>query len=94
MTPDGRQLVVADGTGRIDQFELATGRRVRRLQERGPEGIHSIAVSPDGKWLACGRVRGDLQSWDLSTGKAHGLVPVGSGADEDGRGVVERLAFG
>src|SRR5689334_15940621 len=31
-TPDGRSLVVADATGRIDVFDLATGRLQRRLQ--------------------------------------------------------------
>lgn len=94
LTPDGRQLVVADRTGRIDLFDLGTGRRVRRFQETGPEGIHTIAVSPDGKWLACGRVRGDLELWDLTTGKSQGIFPEPARVDDDGRGVVERIAFG
>jgi hypothetical protein len=93
-TPDGRHLVVADTTGRIDVFDLATGRRERRLQEPNREGIHFIAISPDGRWLACGRTRGDLQLWDLSAGKPEAIFPVRPRADSDGRGIVERIAFG
>jgi DNA-binding beta-propeller fold protein YncE len=94
VTPDGRSLVVADATGRIDVFDLANGRLQRRLQEPNPEGIHVIAVSSDGRWLACGRVRGDLQLWDLPAGKAVAVFPIGPQIDADGRGLVERIAFG
>jgi len=94
LTPDGRSLVVADVSGRIDVFDLATGRLERRLQGPKTEGIHVIAVSPDGRWLACGRVRGDLQLWDLPAGKPAAVFPVRARADTDGRGVVERIAFG
>lgn len=94
LTPDGRSLVVADATGRIDLFDLATGRLRRRLQAPNSEGIHVIAVSPDGRWLACGRTRGDLQLWDLPAGKPAAVFPVRPRADRDGRGLVERIAFG
>jgi WD40 repeat protein len=93
-TPDGRHLIVADVTGRIDIFDLAMGPLDRRLQAPKAEGIHSIAVSPNGRWLACGRVRGDLQLWDLTTGKPEGIFPVRARVDGDGRGLIERIAFG
>ena len=44
-TPDGKQLVIADGTGRIDVFEIATGRLARRLQEQGGDPVSNVAVS-------------------------------------------------
>ena len=92
-TPDGRHLIVGDATGRIDVFEIATGRLARRLQEPGPEGVHVLAVSPDGHWLAVARARGDVQLWDLPAGKAVAALPVRPRVDGDGRGRVERLAF-
>src|SRR3954454_8696485 len=55
-TPDGR-LVVGDATGRIDVFDIATGRLVKRLKEPGKDAVYSLAVSPDGRWLAVGRTK-------------------------------------
>jgi WD40 repeat protein len=92
-TADGRRLFVADTTGRVDVFDVATGQRERRLQEPSKDSIHVMAVSPDGRWLACGRTRGDIQLWDLTTHKAVRLMNDRADADQERRGIVERLAF-
>jgi DNA-binding beta-propeller fold protein YncE len=92
-TPDGRHLVVGDASGRIDMFDLATGKLDRQLQSHSTIGIHVVAVSPNGRWLACGRTRGDVQFWDLTTGKITRLINAQSDPDPERRGIVERLAF-
>ena len=92
-TPDGRHLIVADATGRIDLFTLTTGRRDRRLQEAGKDSVHVMAISPDGRWLACGRTRGDVQLWDLTTNKAVRTLNDRPVVDKEREGIVERLAF-
>ena len=53
--PDGKHMFVADRAGRIDKWEIATGRHIKRLQESGKEAITCLSVSTDGRWLACGR---------------------------------------
>ncbi|MBO0696905.1 MAG: PD40 domain-containing protein, partial [Zavarzinella sp.] len=94
LTPDGKQLVVADYSGRIDVWDVATGRRAKRLQEPNAEKIHAIAVSPDGRWLACARTKPDVQLWDLTTGQVAGSIPL-KPPDEKRRsgGAAERVAF-
>jgi WD40 repeat protein len=93
LTHDGKQLVVADYTGRIDLWDVATGRLAKRLQEPGPEPIHSVAVSPDGRWLACGRTRPDIQLWDLAAGKVAGTIPLKRAGQNSRPGTAERMAF-
>lgn len=93
LTADGKQLGVADYAGRIDVWDVATGRLVKRLQDRGSDPIHSVAVSPDGRWLACGRTRPDIQLWDLNAGKLVATIPLKSTDDKRRPGTPERMAF-
>src|SRR5205814_8270552 len=76
---------------RIDLWELATGQRTKRLQDPGGKGITSLAVSPDGRWLACGGIAPDVQLWDLNAGKAERVIRL---ADQADRGeIVQRVLF-
>jgi WD40 repeat protein len=92
-TPDGKQLVVGDATGRIDVFEISTGRLARRLEEPGGDAVYNLAVSPDGRWLACARVKPGIQIWDLTAGRVEGTIALKAGSDRRRPGTAERLAF-
>jgi WD40 repeat protein/serine/threonine protein kinase len=65
-SPDSRILL---GCGReenvIQLWELATMTKVKELEFHNPS---SLAVSPDGSWLAAGNWQGDLSIWDLTNG--------------------------
>jgi len=91
--PDGKHLFVADRAGRIDMWEIATGRHVKRLQDAGKEGINCLAVSTDGRWLACGRTVPEIELWDLDTGKRERVVPAADKSRQGDRQLVERVLF-
>jgi WD40 repeat protein len=56
LTPNGSHLVVGDRAGRIDVWDLATGRVVRQLHQGRDEGhaLVCLPVSPDGRRVAAG----------------------------------------
>jgi outer membrane protein assembly factor BamB len=91
LTPDGKQIVVGSNSGRIDVYDLSTGRLERSLQTSGPS-VRLLTVSSDGRRLAASKGLGEVQVWDLPAGKLIQTFRVRS-AGED-RGQVERLAFG
>ena len=91
LTPDGKQLIIADHAGRIDFWDLRTGRLAKQLQAPGREAINALKVSPDGRWLACGRMVPQVQLWDLRTGKVERVFSVFEQSGDDD--VVQRLAF-
>lgn len=77
ISPDGRQVAAA-GTGQtvtmLDAPSLATRKRLRGSED----GIHSLAVSPDGKWLLSGGNDHETRLWNLN--------PVTAAADLEARG--------
>jgi WD40 repeat protein len=64
VTPSGTHLVAGDFTGRLDVFDAATGRLLRPL-DWGPvksrRPLVSLAVSPDGEYVAAGRGHIDVR---------------------------------
>jgi WD40 repeat protein len=72
-TPDGRQLAAA-AADTIYLFDVGSGKQVRSFG--GPHlWGRALAFSPDGKWLACGRLDGSLRLWEVATGKLLRDVP-------------------
>ncbi len=66
-SPDGR-LVLAGSVGGLHLFDVATGRERRPL--RGHlEAVHSVTLSPDGRWLLAASMTGELTLWDMRTGQ-------------------------
>jgi WD40 repeat protein/DNA-binding SARP family transcriptional activator len=75
-SPGGRVLAVADGEA-IELYDLRTGRRVVQLpsQNNGPQDID---FSPDGTLLASATLAGNLDLWDVGTGRLVARLPNGS----------------
>jgi WD40 repeat protein len=63
-TPDGRHVIVV-GSGSTIIYAAATRREVARIAP--PGSAVSVAVSPDGSWLAIGTLRGEIHIWHLPT---------------------------
>src|SRR5262249_6564868 len=52
--PDGRTLALASGGATLRRWDLPTGQPRRSLPGRWFGAIHSLAYSPDGRWLVAG----------------------------------------
>jgi hypothetical protein len=70
-SPDSRR-VAAGHSGAVHVWDIQTGQEVRSLDLYGPRPMLSVAVSPDGQWLAAGTERhwsddgsGSLLLWPL-----------------------------
>ncbi len=65
--PDGRTFAGVHDDGSITLYEVAPGGQSLHLEQRGPRAT-SLAISPDGKFLAVGRChgRGRVEVWDLT----------------------------
>jgi WD40 repeat protein len=72
-TSDGRRIAIAL-PNTISIFDLATGREEQSFTGQRIVG-HTVALSPDGKWLAAGTLDGEIRVWDMKTGKLLGDVP-------------------
>jgi RNA polymerase sigma factor (sigma-70 family) len=70
-TPDGRSIVVLDSNGRLDVWDVATGRITKTLQTPG-RAKHELLFTPDGKHLLIAAQTGPSTIWDLSAGKQVG----------------------
>jgi WD40 repeat protein len=85
VTPDGKQIVSSSDDKVIRVWDIAAGKTVRTIRGQvgpGNEGkLYSIALSPDGKWLAvggwthpqCAGRCGDVRLYDFASGKLVGL---------------------
>jgi WD40 repeat protein len=68
-SPDGQLLAAAYGL-QIGMWEVATGREVRKLNQKF--AVYSIAICPDGLWLASAAQsatrENEVKLWDIATG--------------------------
>jgi WD40 repeat protein len=62
-TPDGEYLGLANGS--LVRFRQVTSERFA-FTVYGSGWFYSLALSPDGRWLATGDVSNQVQIWDLS----------------------------
>lgn len=80
-TPDGKLLASAARDG-ISLWETATGKELRHLDPAG--GVHSLALTPDGKRLVTSE--GCVKLWDTITGKM--LTDLKEPVDPDSRPIA------
>jgi RNA polymerase sigma factor (sigma-70 family) len=67
-THDGKGLAAVDAVGRLDLWDVATGRIRQTLQTPG-RIKHQLLFTPDGKHLLVAAQTGPNTVWDLSAGK-------------------------
>jgi WD40 repeat protein len=67
-SPDGRRLVTACGDSAVQVYDLATRRRIHRLEGHvGP--VLEAEVSPDGRIIASASDDTTIKLWDMATGR-------------------------
>ncbi|MFL5241001.1 MAG: WD40 repeat domain-containing protein, partial [Gemmataceae bacterium] len=69
--PDGKGIVAVDASGRLDVWDVGTGRITKSLQTSGRMN-HEILFTPDGKELILAAQNGPNTIWDWTTGKQAG----------------------
>ena len=71
--PGGRQLVVAgwlpNRSGMLSVWDAASGKSLREWAT-GPAEVLTVSVAPDGLTLASGDAGGNLDVWDLQSGRS------------------------
>jgi len=99
-TADGKQLVSASVDKTIRIWDLATGKTVRMIRGEmspgDPGKIYTMALSPNGKWLAAGGWTGsnEIRLYDFATGelvtllKGHGNVVHGLAFSPDSKYLI------
>jgi RNA polymerase sigma factor (sigma-70 family) len=70
-TPDGRGMAAVDAAGRLDVWDLTTGRIAKTLQTPG-RNRHKLLFTPDGKQLLLAAEFGPSTIWDWPAGKQVG----------------------
>ncbi len=65
---DGKTLASASFDGRIQLWNISTGKEIKTLKEH-TDIVNSVSFSPDGKTLASASLDGRIQLWNISTGK-------------------------
>jgi WD40 repeat protein len=66
-SPDGKYVVGVDG--RVHLWDYSSGRKIRTFFS--PSRLTSVSFSKDSKYIVTGNVNGNLQVWDVETGKIH-----------------------
>ena len=85
ISPDGRQVAAA-GTGQSIAVLAAPSLAPRKRLRGSEDGIHSLAFSPDGKWLVSGGNDHETRLWNLEpdTAVADQEVRAGKVTGSDG----------
>ncbi|MEH2074007.1 MAG: WD40 repeat domain-containing protein [Nostoc sp.] len=79
ITPNKQILVDANGSSRIDIWNLETGELIRTLKAHS-QRVNSIAISPDGETLVSGDNNSIIKVWSLLTGEETFTINAQSGS--------------
>jgi RNA polymerase sigma factor (sigma-70 family) len=90
-SPDGGTMIAADIRA-LAQWDVATGKEVRRIDEALPGPITALALSPDGKTAASSGDHRDgvIRLWDIVAGRLLRILHLG---DEGSGEFPVALAF-
>jgi WD40 repeat protein len=90
-SPDGGTVIAADIRA-LAQWDVATGKEVRRIDDALPGPITALALSPDGRTAASGGDHRDgvIRLWELAAGRLLRVLHVG---DEGSGEFPVALAF-
>jgi WD40 repeat protein len=67
---DGKRLAAAGRTkGLVRVWDIATRQVIAEIRAHGGLGVHTAALSPDGKLLATGSTDAMTKVWDVATGQ-------------------------
>lgn len=69
-TPDGNTIVTAE-EGDVHRWEAATGNEMGKAMTQ-PGVVASLAISPDGRFIATGSYDKTVRIWDVATGELIG----------------------
>jgi WD40 repeat protein len=78
LAPDGKLAAIGDKTGRIDLLDVATGKRLRSLREKGFP-VQRLFFSPDGQRLSVGETPPEARS--IGQYWRTGLLRLSDGAE-------------
>ena len=67
VSPDGKLLAVRVAYGRVDLWEIETGRLLRAIAKQWNDA--GPVFSPDGKLVVTGGEAGEINFWEVETGK-------------------------
>ena len=68
LSRDGKALAVAEQSGVVKIWEVATGNVLLTIEKQAGPDVR-LAFAPDGKTLASGDIKSDVCLWDVATGK-------------------------
>jgi WD40 repeat protein len=87
ISPDGKTLAVASGSGKLYLWDVQKHTLIREFPPKLPGFLSAVAFSADGNWLATGGEARDIVVWNTQTWKSQIL-------DTGHQGWVHRIAFG
>jgi WD40 repeat protein len=67
--PNGQAILVGGLGGRLNLWEVSSGKRLRDFQKRSSGTVHSVAFSPDGQTVLAGSEDRTLRWWDVASGR-------------------------
>jgi WD40 repeat protein len=75
-TGDSKGLISGDSSGKHLYFwNVVTGKELKRIKGPGT-GMTALALSPDGKIVACGDDKGAIRLWDVGRGRLRSTFPA------------------
>ncbi len=86
-SPDGKTIVSAGDNGMLIQWDVETGRQLRKLEGRHNARAWTVTFSPDGATIVSGDDSGAVMFWDAASGK------LLSGPEKHHEQWVNRIVF-